>query len=304
MTLSIIVPVYKVEQTLCRCVDSILTQDFDDFELLLIDDGSPDDSGLMADDIAKSDPRVSVYHKVNGGLSDARNHGIERAKGQYVTFVDSDDEIAPGTLSALMTIIRDNPRYDILEYPVLQKPGYPDERLFQPGTEVYDEPLDWLARLGLEHCWACNKIYRRSLFDTVRFPFGKVYEDIYTLAELLKLKPVIACADQGLYLYHWNDHGIGAIENRERGLSTLLEAQMSLVSTLGIDTKERRWHRLYVNMLTSQLYSYRATGQVVLRPQRLSLSGYASRGDTIKALMVNTLGLRLSCKIFKLLSRL
>ncbi len=92
--ISIIVPVYKVEKYLKKCVDSILAQTFSDFELILVDDGSPDNSGRICDDYAKKDARVRVVHKQNGGLSSARNAGIEVAKGKYLGFVDSDDYIA------------------------------------------------------------------------------------------------------------------------------------------------------------------------------------------------------------------
>ena len=115
MKLSIIVPVYKTEKTLERCVRSILSQDFGDFELLLVDDGSPDHGGALADSMAHEDARRKVFHKENGGLSDARNYGLDRCRGEYITFADSDDELAPGTLGKLMGIIDSNPGYDMLE---------------------------------------------------------------------------------------------------------------------------------------------------------------------------------------------
>lgn len=94
-TLSIIVPVYKVEPYLHRCVDSILAQTFTDFELILVDDGSPDNCGAICDEYAAKDSRILVIHKENGGLSDARNAGLDIAKGEYIGFVDSDDYISP-----------------------------------------------------------------------------------------------------------------------------------------------------------------------------------------------------------------
>lgn len=100
-------------------MDSILRQRLDNYELLLIDDGSPDNSGAMADEMADND-RIKVYHKANGGPSDARNYGLERATGDYVTFVDSDDEIAQNTFPKLVEILHKHPEYDILEYSVKQ----------------------------------------------------------------------------------------------------------------------------------------------------------------------------------------
>ncbi|HDT8053597.1 TPA: glycosyltransferase, partial [Enterococcus faecalis] len=103
--ISIIVPVYNVEKYLEKCVRSILAQTFTDFELILVDDGSPDSSGAMCDQFAEQDQRVKVIHKENGGLSDARNAGIEIATGEYLGFVDSDDYIADDMYELLYTNI-------------------------------------------------------------------------------------------------------------------------------------------------------------------------------------------------------
>ena len=99
MKLSIIIPVYRVETTLDRCVESIMNQNLDDFEIILVDDGSPDNCPKMCDDWAKRDTHISVIHQQNRGLSDARNAGIDTARGDYITFVDSDDYITGHTLS-------------------------------------------------------------------------------------------------------------------------------------------------------------------------------------------------------------
>ena len=190
MKLSIIVPVYNVEKTLRRCVDSITSQDFRNFELLLVDDGSTDNSGLLADEMAQNDARLTVFHKSNGGPSDARNYGLEHAQGEYITFVDSDDELAPGTLGKLVAIIDVHKDYDILEYPVLENPGRGDEHLFNPGINEYADAADWLSEQGLAHCWMCNKVFKRWVFDNVRFPFGRIYEDMLVMVNIIKKKAV------------------------------------------------------------------------------------------------------------------
>ena len=105
--ISVIVPIYKVEKYLRRCVDSILEQSYPDFELLLIDDGSPDSCPRICDEYARRDERVRVFHKPNGGLSDARNYGLERMKGEYVSFIDSDDYVGKDYLKILMELIRE-----------------------------------------------------------------------------------------------------------------------------------------------------------------------------------------------------
>ena len=105
--ISVIVPVYNVQDYLVRCVDSILAQTFRDFELILVDDGSTDRGGEMCDTLAGTDPRIRVIHKKNGGLSDARNVGIEVARGTYLSFIDSDDFVEPAMLEALYRRIKD-----------------------------------------------------------------------------------------------------------------------------------------------------------------------------------------------------
>lgn len=302
MKLSVIIPIYNVEDALLRCVDSVLKQDLGDYEVLLIDDGSTDNSGKMADDVAAAYEKITVYHKENGGLSDARNFGIDHSSGEYITFIDSDDEVSPHSLSLLMEAIEQHLDCDILEYPVLMNPGCKNEFLFKPKTNVYSNCYDWLAEYGLEHCWAWNKIYKRKLFETIRFPIGKVYEDIYLVEELLKVNPRIMTTDKGLYLYHWNKDGIA---NRQMtdGLTSLLEAQIHLVKALNIDTTEKRWHRVYLNMFTSQLHSYRRTGHLTLWHQRIAIRKYVRFSDYVKAILLDLLGLKVSCKLFKLVYR-
>lgn len=294
--LSIIIPIYNVSATLRRCIDSILIQNDGSYEILLIDDGSTDGSGDIADEYAGKNTCTRCLHKSNGGLSDARNYGLAHATGTYVTFVDSDDEVAPDTYRTLMRIMEEHPDYDILEYPVLQNPGQGDETLFCPDEHVFTYALDWLAYKGAEHCWAWNKIYKTSLFDGVAYPVGRNFEDVLVLADILRKNPVIATTCHGRYLYHYNAAGITA-NNRVKGLASLLEAQMQLVEKLSIDTHERRWHRLYVDMLAVQIVSFRATGTIKLWSQHVALCRYATWKDTVKALLLNIIGLEPTCRV-------
>ena len=300
MKLSIIVAVYDVAETLERCVQSILGQDFGDFELLLVDDGSTDGSGLLADRLAQTDARLAVFHKANGGLSSARNHGLDHACGEYLTFVDGDDELSPGTLSAVMALAGEHPEYDMIEYPVTERPGRADCHVFNPGRRDYADALDWLAEKGFSHCWACNKVYRRGLFGGVRFPVGRRFEDVIATGLLLMKRPRIATTGRGMYLYHWNGGGITA-RSRSGGLTELLEAQIETVRKLDIDTHERRWHGLYLDMFTAQLHAYRATGRLTLEGQRVAVSRrYHGTKPLLKALALNLLGLKTACRLFKI----
>ena len=135
MKLSIIIPVYCVENTLDRCLESIVSQSYADFEIILVDDGSPDRSPALCDAWAEKDPRIHVIHKENGGLSDARNAGIEMAQGEYLTFIDSDDYIEAGTLASVMDAVADN---DIVEYPVDGFCGSPKIGRASCRERVYD----------------------------------------------------------------------------------------------------------------------------------------------------------------------
>lgn len=298
MILSVVIPIYNVEATLRRCLDSVISQAIPGCELILVDDGSTDDSGRIAEEYANQYHQVVCYHKPNGGLSDARNYGIERAQGQYITFVDSDDALQEDTYRPLLEILGAHPDYDILEYAVLQNPGCTNETLFTPGSHVFRDAMDWLAYKGFEHCWACNKIYKRRLFAKARYPKNRKYEDILILPALMACHPVIATTNRGTYRYYFNSAGIAASDNSD-GLTQLLKAQLEVVHALDIDTRQRRFHRLYLNIFTAQLYSYRKTGKILMRGQRVRLHGYATRKDLVKALLLNVVGMRCTCRLFK-----
>lgn len=297
MKLSIITPFFNEAATLGRCVRSIVSDGLSDMELLLVDDGSTDGSGELADALAAEHPSVRVMHRENGGLSAARNTALNVATGQYIMFVDSDDELQAGTVSHLMTYMQAHPECDILEFPVVERPGMKSEHIFNPGERAYDNALDWLSEYGLEHCWACNKVYRRHIFSNLRFAEGRKYEDVLLIEHIVKLRPRIETTAKGAYLYYWNEKGIVS-QSAKMSYLPLLEAQTSVVEALGIDTRERRWHRLYMNMLTIQLHAYRQTGRMLLWPQHVVVRRYNSRNDIIKALLLNTIGLRNMCRLF------
>lgn len=298
MKLSIIVPIYNSEKTLSRCIDSILQQSFRDFELLLVDDGSTDRSGRMAEELCLSDDRIRVIHKENGGLSDARNAGMEIATGNYITFVDSDDEVACDTYLKLTKTLKNHPEADILEYPVTERKGCPNQNIFIPNEKLYLDALDWLAEKGLEHCWACNKVFKTSFIKDIRFLKGKHYEDVYFIGQAITRKPKIYTSRKGMYIYHWNDQGIVA----KNDMQALLEAQLSVVATLAIHTQEPQWHRLYLDLFTTQLHAYRKTRKVLLYSQKVSIRKYRGYSDIVKGIMLNILGVKLSCILFNQLT--
>ena len=212
MKLSIIVPVDKARRYLQNCIESILQQTYTDYELILVDDGSPDGSGAVCDRYAQECDKVKVIHKKNGGLSSARNAGLAAAKGEYITFVDADDIIASGTYYYNMRILLANPDIDIIEFPVNKYYESPRSEIisFKPEKIIGNENIfiDWIKRRGYTHSYAWNKIYRTDLFAFVRFPEGEVFEDLYTTPMLIGSCDCIYYSDCGFYYYYDRENSI------------------------------------------------------------------------------------------------
>ena len=211
--ISVIVPVYKVEPYLDRCVQSILNQTYKDFELLLVDDGSPDRCGRMCDEWAQRDARVQVIHKPNGGLSDARNAGIERAKGEYLCFVDSDDRIAEDMLEHLYQLLTDtNADMACGNFVRIAETGKQTHEIKHIREGVFSRDEFWKIfftdwnRTYYTVIW--NKIYKRQLFERLRFPVGKIHEDNYILYDLIDACRTIAFSDKIVYYYLQKSDGI------------------------------------------------------------------------------------------------
>ena len=210
---SIIVPVYQVENYIRQCVDSILAQTFTDFELILVDDGSKDRSGQICDEYVKVDERVKVIHKENGGLSDARNRGMDQMVGKYFMFVDSDDYIAPTMVECLYKKIV-NQTADISVCNFLYY--FEDEREKNFSTQMKSEILSgkevFYNRKNERNYgfWtiACNKLYKRELFGKVRFRFGKYHEDEFWANDIYQMDIRVVTVPECLYYYRQRDNSI------------------------------------------------------------------------------------------------
>ena len=205
---SIIVPIYKVEQYLERCIESIVNQTYKNIEIILVDDGSPDQCPKICDEWAKKDSRIKVVHKQNGGLSDARNAGLEIATGKYVVFIDSDDYIHLQFVEALYKTAQEQ-NADIVscEY----------EKVVDEKTENWTKEYliqDIKAKQVSTDCWeetkiyAWNKLYAKELFDKIRFPYGKIHEDVGVWWELMDKAKKICKVEHVLYFYYENPAGI------------------------------------------------------------------------------------------------
>lgn len=202
---SVIVPVYKVEKYLDQCVRSLLSQTMKDIEILLIDDGSPDGCGAMCDAYAAADTRVRVIHKPNGGLSDARNVGIEAAKADYVGFVDSDDYVDSDMYESLYTMLQ-REKADVAVCGIYH--CYTNEIRKAPDiTSHYVVDAKEIIRMMLDSSKisvnAVNKLYRKELFREIRFPVGKQSEDAHIMIRLMAQiqKGVVDLAPKYYYVH-------------------------------------------------------------------------------------------------------
>ena len=212
--ISIIVPVYNVEKYISRCIESILCQTFTNFELILVDDGSPDNSVSICEKYMEKDARVSLIHKENGGLSSARNAGIDSAKGEYMLFVDGDDVIHPKTLEILYSNLKDsNAQISIgnfcrfhsnreLDFQIKKE----DIRSTYAGMQILEKLYD--RNDASRYVSACGKLIKRSLFENVCFPVGRLFEDEFTTYLLYYKAHIVSVTEKVLYYYFVNDEGI------------------------------------------------------------------------------------------------
>ena len=225
--ISVIVPVYKVEDYLDRCVNSILAQTYEDLQILLVDDGSPDGSGVMCDTWALRDSRIRVIHKPNGGLSSARNAGLEKAEGGYVMFIDSDDVIHPDTCRILMELAQTH-RAQIVSF----EPAHTFDD-GQPPYVLHRETAVLTAEEAISRMWyqtgffpsACTKLYSRSVFENQRFAAGILFEDVQIMHRLLWKAKTVVTTSAALYGYMHRGESITTNAFSHRDLDILPIAQ-------------------------------------------------------------------------------
>lgn len=243
--ISVVVPVYKVEAYLSRCIDSILEQTYRDFELILVDDGSPDNCLEMCERYAESDNKIHVIHRENGGLSAARNSGIEwvlaNSDSEWITFIDSDDWIHERYLEWLLqtakdydvnvvigTFIRTDGKEDIVQHNGLT-------------TEQYATEDCWL-KIKTNATTAWGKLYKLSDFQTLRYPEGKLHEDEFTTYQVLFQYDYVAVVETPIYYYYFNPDSITKSAWSPRRLDGLeaVKNQMEYFKANGFD-RAYRW---------------------------------------------------------------
>lgn len=201
--ISVIIPVYNVEQYLVRCLDSVINQTYKKLEIILIDDGSIDKSSLICDSYAKKDERIVVIHKENGGLSDARNRGMDVAKGSYIAFIDSDDFVSPDYIEYLYNILKNN-NADVscCDFQCFVKDVESSTRKIDLKTYSGIEAIEQLCYQKTINTSAWGKLYKTELFNSVRFPKGRLYEDLGTTYKVFyKSNKIINSSDKKYYYF-------------------------------------------------------------------------------------------------------
>ena len=222
--ISIIVPVYKVEKYIYRCVDSILKQSFENFELILVDDGSTDESKIICDLYESNDSRIKVIHKENGGLSDARNAGIDIAKGKYISFIDSDDYVEKDYIKSMYDAIKkDNSDISVSLHVIKYENGKTKFKFENQCDKIvnakqalemmlYDDGLDLSA-------W--GKLYKTVFFNNIKFPKGRIFEDAATTYKLMDKAEKISLVNQYLYNYMIRNNSISSGKFNEKKMDLI-----------------------------------------------------------------------------------
>lgn len=210
--ISIIVPVYNVETYLDQCIHSVLNQTYSNWELLLINDGSTDSSGSMCDDYARRDGRIRVIHMKNRGVSEARNTGLTLSKGEYITFLDSDDGIREDFLETCLTTAIQHEVDIVIGHFFIwdenQQTFYYFVEQSQKDTielisaqEALNRQVVWKNFNTAPFVVAWGKVFKATLFNTIRFPKGKVFEDEYTIHKALLKSDSVALINKEFYMY-------------------------------------------------------------------------------------------------------
>ena len=303
MKLSVIIPVYRVEQTLHRCVESVMTQLPSESEVILVDDGSDDMCPMLCDQLANDDPRIHVIHQPNAGLSAARNTGIEAAQGEWITFVDSDDWLEDATLPKVMAEVLKHTDSDIVEYPVEVYEGGNNEHRLTFDEKTYTDAADyWLDAKGFLHAYAWNKIYRRTLFSDIQYPVGRLFEDVPTTFLLIQKARAITTVPVGLYHYIANPQGITLTANNA-AFGQMLESHVEIFKQLWAKFgAQQRVFRYYVHLIDMQVMAYDATPASLLLPtiplpMTLLTDRELSMKSRLKVQIVKTLGLKRLCQM-------
>lgn len=250
--ISVVIPIYNIEAYLKRCVDSVLQQSYSNLEIILVDDGSKDQSSMICDEYKELDKRVRVIHKENGGLSDARNAGIEIANGSFITFIDSDDFVAIDYIEYLYGLIL---KYDAdvsgcyhikfnKEQEINDHKNNQEEFVFRGEEAVID--LCYQKHIT-NSAW--GKLYRMSYFKSIRYPVGRLYEDLGTTYKLFLLCNKVVFSMQAKYYYFQRDDSIMHYKFTSKNMDRILLSEKLLeeVEDISEELEKAAMARLFIS---------------------------------------------------------
>lgn len=263
MRISVIVPVYNSELYLENCLESLKNQIFKNLEIIIIDDGSTDSSFNIAKSFTEKDARFKIFRKENGGQASARNLGLRKATGDFLSFVDSDDTISPDFFSENLKHFIKDPELEIVQVPVFFNYGNIDEKLkINSGRQIITTQKifkHWIE-LGDITWIVCDKIFKKALLENLSFKEGMLYEDNYLLVDILKRSERIKLSSQGIYFYH---HRPGSTTQSAHSLKKDLDTQkvsLHLFSNLleypGLEIAKMRIYNRILNVYLSQAFNY------------------------------------------------
>lgn len=249
---SVIVPIYNVEKYLFECLESLNKQTFDDYEVLLIDDGSTDSSSDIAKKYCKNNSKFQYFRKDNGGLSSARNFGIDKAKGEWLMFVDSDDIVDSYFIEKLHNlVISSNTQIGVCSFKKFQDKEEISAAK-QGETKVYSKEEYFNYFFDSAFMAACNKIYKKSLFNDIRYPEKRIHEDFATTYKLIDKVSYISVINEELYNYRFNNNSITLSKIKHNKID-LLEVYKSII--LFYKDKKENYQIVLVKKTSNQFFS-------------------------------------------------
>lgn len=304
--ISIIVPIYNMEKYLDKCINSIINQTYKNIEIILVDDGSTDKSSKIINKYKKLDKRIKAYYKKNGGLSDARNYGIDKATGEYIGFIDSDDYIEKNMYETLYNnIIKYNADISVVGFNVVYESSDINRVKYQEVTdklEIYNrkEAFDLLFDANKFGNFAWNKLYKKELFKNIKYPLGKKMEDLGTTYKLVEISNKIVYEPLKLYNYFQRS---GSIMNN-KDLKFMKDIYLlSYERFIYYDNKYGFNIDNHNNMISTLLFIYsyvededKLYKDILKRVHLLKIIKYLNNKEKIKIFI-----LKLNYKLFKLL---
>lgn len=264
--ISIIVPVYNVERYLDNCISSILEQSFTDFELIIVNDGSKDNSGRICDEYKDRDFRIKVIHQENSGLSAARNAGIQASQGTYITFIDSDDFIHSNMVAILYNnMMGNNADISICDYHLVYEGKEIPKDFGDNNLKVYNN-IEGVKKIveksEASMIIACSKLYRRSLFDDICYPVGKYHEDEFVTYKLFYKSTKIVVTDAKLYYYLKRSNSITGSTYSIKRLEKLEALEEAIMFFKNENNKELTHLAEYRYLLNIQIAYYRVKYEI------------------------------------------